>query len=314
LSKKQYNIFDDDCGYALVSTNYRKTHLNMSNILTCYNCHSKPCRQTPNGTFDICQYGVSFLNKDGNIETREPKIPLSTIAKNLRHEINPILQAIIEQASLLDPNLSIKTIYLDKPLSVIVGSTVILDNFIQMITGVHEFHSTPTNIAQNKFNLKNQIDFYFTVYSIVKEEGRAQNLRLNNIVTENYIVHQYSDFLKYILVILIDNAWKYSSDQSTITVNLKKNENGLFNLEIVNKSLRIPNKINIFNLGCKVDPESKGFGYGLYWIKTLESSYNTLTNAKIEDQLSVIHEQQVVDIQFAFQKFTVVNINLIKAE
>jgi len=283
----------------------------MSNTLTCYSCHSKPCRQTKDGTFDICQYGVSFLNNNGNFETREPSIPLSTIAKNLRHEINPILQTIIEQASLLDSKLSIKSIYLDNPLSVIVGSTVILDNFIQMITGVHEFHSTPTNIAQNPFNLKGQIDFYFAVYSIIKEEGRAQNLSLTNIVPDKYFVHQYGDFLKYILVILIDNAWKYSSDQSTINVNVRKNSNKLFDLEIVNKSLKIPDKIDIFELGSKVNPDSKGFGYGLYWLKTLENSYNTIVNSKPEMQLRITHQQQNEDRQFAFQKFTVENINLI---
>ena len=46
-------------------------------------------------------------------ETKEPKIPLSTIAKNLRHEINPILQSIIEQTTILDSNLSTKTIFLN---------------------------------------------------------------------------------------------------------------------------------------------------------------------------------------------------------
>lgn len=281
-------------------------------ILTCYNCHSKFCRKTKSGTFDICQYGVSFLNREGQIETREPKIPLSTIAKNLRHEINPILQTIIEQATLVDPYLSVKSIYLDKPLSVIVGSTVILDNFIQMITGVHEFHSTPTNIAQNKFNLKKQVDFYFDVYSIIKEEGRAQNLSLNNIISEDYFVNEYGDFIKYILVILIDNAWKYSSNESTITTNIRRCENGLFNFEIINKSLKIPKENNIFDLGFKVDPESKGFGYGLYWVKTLESSYNTLVLSKVEDQLEITHEQQVTDSQITFQKFTVKNIKLIK--
>lgn len=194
----------------------------MSNILTCHNCQSKVCKNTEDGTFDICQYGVSYLNRNGYIETKEPKIPLSTIAKNLRHEINPILQSIIEQTTIMDPNLSTKTIYLNNPLSIIIGSTVILDNFIQMITGVHEFHSTPSNISQKAINLKNVINHYFTIYSIIKEEGRTEKLSINNLIDEKYIVEKYSDFIIYMIVILIDNAWKYSTNNSTLTVNLVK--------------------------------------------------------------------------------------------
>ena len=179
-------------------------------------------KQTEENTFDICQYGVSFVNRNGYIETKEPKIPLSTIAKNLRHEINPILQSIIEQATILDPKLSTKTIFLNNPLSIIIGNTVILDNFIQMITGVHEFHSTPSNISQKPFNLKEIIDFYFNIYSIVKEEGRTENLKINNLITENFYVDKFSDFIKYIIVILIDNSWKYSNNNSVLTVNLIK--------------------------------------------------------------------------------------------
>jgi len=283
----------------------------MSNILTCYNCHSKYCKQTEDGTFDICQYGVSFLNRNGSIETKEPKIPLSTIAKNLRHEINPILQSIIEQTTILDPQLSTKAIYLNNPLSIIIGNTVILDNFIQMITGVHEFHSTPTNISQKEINLKQLIDYYFNVYSIIKEEGRTEHLTLNNIISKEFYLGQYSDFIKYIVVILIDNAWKYSINGSTLTVNMSKSQNNkYYNIEIVNKSLPIPKKLNIFDLGAKANENSKGFGYGLYWIKTLENSYNTLVDSKDENRLRINHTQMANSNNQAFQKFTIENINL----
>lgn len=282
----------------------------MSNILTCHNCQAKLCRKTENQTFDICQYGVSFLNRDGFIETKEPKIPLSTIAKNLRHEINPILQCIIEQTTILDSNLSTKTIFLNNPLSIIIGSTVILDNFIQMITGVHEFHSTPSNISQKAFKLKDMINYYFTVYSIIKEEGRTEKLSLNNLINEKYYVEKYSDFIKYILVILIDNAWKYSNNNSTLTVNIVKISNEYYNLEIINQSKQIPTDLNIFEMGIKADENSKGFGYGLYWIKTLESSYNTLFENNEENKLQIVHEQISSKTNLTFQKFIIKNINL----
>lgn len=282
----------------------------MSNILTCHNCQAKLCRKTADQTFDIYQYGVSFLNRGGYIETKEPKIPLSTIAKNLRHEINPILQCIIEQTTILDSNLSTKTIFLTNPLSIIIGNTIILDNFIQMITGVHEFHSTPSNISQKAIKLKDMINYYFTVYSIIKEESRAEKLSLNNLINEKYYVEKYSDFIKYIIVILIDNAWKYSIKNSTLTVNILKISNEYYNLEIINQSKRIPNDLNIFEMGVKADENSKGFGYGLYWIKTLESSYNTLFENNEENKLQIVHEQIPSKTNLAFQKFIIKNINL----
>lgn len=279
----------------------------MSNILTCHNCQSKVCKNTEDGTFDICQYGVSYLNRNGYIETKEPKIPLSTIAKNLRHEINPILQSIIEQTTIMDPNLSTKTIYLNNPLSIIIGSTVILDNFIQMITGVHEFHSTPSNISQKAINLKNVINHYFTIYSIIKEEGRTEKLSINNLIDEKYIVEKYSDFIIYMIVILIDNAWKYSTNNSTLTVNLVKISDVFFNIEIINQSKKIPSTLNLFEMGAKADENSKGFGYGLYWIKTLENSYNTLHE---DNKLEITHEQIESKNNLSFQKFTIKNIIL----
>ena len=228
----------------------------------------------------------------------------------MRHEINPILQSIIEQTTILDSNLSTKTIFLNNPLSIIIGNTVILDNFIQMITGVHEFHSTPSNISQKAFKLKDIINYYFTVYSIIKEEGRSEKLTINNLINEKYYVEKYSDFIKYILVILIDNAWKYSIINSTLTVNLINIGNEFYNLEIVNQSKKIPSKLNIFEMGTKADENSKGFGYGLYWIKTLENSYNTLLESNEENKLEIVHNQIESKTNLSFQKFTIKNINL----
>lgn len=282
----------------------------MSDILTCYNCHSKSCKSTEDNTFDICQYGVSFINRNGRIETKEPKIPLSTIAKNLRHEINPILQSIIEQTTILDPSLSTKTIYLNKPLSIIIGNTVILDNFIQMITGVHEFHSTPSNISQKTINLKSVIDFYFKVYSIIKEEGRTVGLTINNSINEKFFVYKCSDFIKYIIVILIDNAWKYSLNNSTLTINIIHIKDCIYNVEIINQSKKIPKDLNLFEMGVKVDETSKGFGYGLYWIKTLENSYNTLVENETEEKLKITHTQLESTNTNTYQKFTIHNLNL----
>jgi len=279
---------------------------------TCLSCASKFCEKTESGTFDICQYGISFLNNSDSIIKKEPKVPLSTIAKNLRHEINPILQAIVQQASTLDNTLSTKNIDPKKPLSLIIGSTVILDNFIQMITGVHEFHSSPTNLQSKKISLKSIIDANYHTYGIIKEEGRTKFLKFNNHVPANYYVHYCSDFIKYILAVLIDNAWKYSIDNSTLTININHVREDLYRLKITNKSNSIPDSINIFEFGTKADKESKGFGYGLNWIKTLEANYNLSMQNRINSEFRINHNQITSEAGLSFQEFVLENIKIEK--
>lgn len=284
----------------------------MKEPFTCLSCASKFCEKTELGTFDICQYGISFLNKPEKIIKKEPKVPISTIANNLRHEINPILQAIVQQASILDNTLSTKNINPENPLSLIVGSTVIIDNFIQMITGVHEFHSSPINITSKKISLKAIIDSNYHSYGIVKEEGRTKHLKFNNYVTVNYFVRHCSDLIKYILAVLIDNAWKYSIDNSTLTVNINHIRDDLYRLKITNTSSSIPASIDIFELGAKVNKESKGFGYGLNWIKTLETNYNQSLLEGKESEFRISHNQITSHNGLSFQEFILENLKIEK--
>jgi hypothetical protein len=288
--------------------NVRDNYINVSKTLICLSCSSKLCEKSENGTFDICQYGISYLNRNGNIETKEPKVPLSTIAQNLRHEINPILQSIIQQATILDPSLSTKYIDPTKPLSLIVGSTIVLDNFIQMITGVHEFHSTPSNLTSKSIKLKSMIEVNYITYGIVKENGRTKNLILDNRIPDNYHISICSDFIKYTLAVLIDNAWKYSIDNTVLTVVIAKLDNGNHSLKLTNKSVIIPDDIDIFEMGSKVEPTSKGFGYGLSWLKTLEINYNELLRNESESEFKVYHNQKLEADGLATQEFILENI------
>jgi len=287
----------------------------MIKTFTCISCSSKECEKSNEGTFDICQYGISYLMRNGEIETKEPKVPLSTIAKNLRHEINPILQLIIQQVTKIDTTLSTRVIDLNNPLSVVVGSTVILDNFIQMITGVHEFHSLPNNISNKKINLNILITTYFNMYSIIKENGRTKNLILNNLVADDIYVCVCSDFIKYLIAILVDNSWKYSIDNSALTVNLNWISKNRYNLKFTNKSKVIPKNFNPFVMGSKLDNSSKGFGYGLNWAKTLESNYNSLIQFEPGNEFEITHRQIHANDSLGnegFQEFSLNNLILEK--
>ncbi|PQJ78515.1 ATP-binding protein [Polaribacter porphyrae] len=177
-----------------------------------------------------------------------------------------------------------------------------------MITGVHEFHSTPS-VSSKKVNLHALIYNLFTIYSIIKEESRTKNLSLNNLVSNDIFINLNSDYITYMVSILIDNAWKYSIENSTLTINIKKINDKNWELKFTNKSKSIPQNINIFEQGTKVDKESKGFGYGLNWIKVLESSYNDRIE-KEDSNFEITHNQLTPNSEHSFQEFILKNLRI----
>ena len=118
-----------------------------------------------------------------------------------------------------------------------------------------------------------------------------------------------SDYLTYMASILIDNAWKYSIDNSTFTVNINRIENEYWDIKFTNKSKSIPTNINIFSLGIKVEKESKGFGYGLNWIKDLEANYNDRTE-KDDFPFKILHNQLTPQKDHFFQEFILKNVKI----
>ncbi len=105
----------------------------------CISCSHKSCRNTEPGTLDICDYGIAHFNDGGQIKKKKESVTMRHIAANLRHELDKVLQFIINEAVEIDGALSLKAIDTANPASRIVGATVILDNFIEMVSGVYDF-------------------------------------------------------------------------------------------------------------------------------------------------------------------------------
>jgi len=116
--------------------------------LVCTYCSNKLCESSELFKLDICKYGVAFYISKNGIEKKEEKITVRDISNNLRHELHKILQIIVSEANKIDPLLSSKKIDLKNPASRIVGATKILDQFIEMIAGVHDFHPSD-NLSAN---------------------------------------------------------------------------------------------------------------------------------------------------------------------
>lgn len=259
---------------------------------TCLRCRPKFCENTESGTIEICDYGVAFYNNNGQILKKEERLTLQHISQNLRHELNKILQTIISEAIKIDPSVSTKKIEPEKPASRIVGAVVIIDQFIEMITGVNDF-SPSEKYAENldkQVSLYSIIDRSSKIYSLVSNIRRAKRLSIEISCSKKMRIGFGAKIIEYIISILCDNVWKYSIDDGVAQVIAKKNDYGDVNLSFINISKSICATQNIFNRGYQGDDQFEGFGYGLYWATILIDYYNELSG-RGDDKLELKHYQ-----------------------
>ncbi|TAE83229.1 MAG: hypothetical protein EAY81_08575, partial [Bacteroidetes bacterium] len=100
-------------------------------------------------------------------------------------------------------------------------------------------------------------------------------------------------------------------DNSTFTVNINSISENKCKIIFTNQSKRIDNHLNIFDLGIKVDENSKGFGYGLYWAKLLEFNYNVINQSieNMDENFSVQHKQiNSASADIGYQEFSLNNL------
>lgn len=280
-------------------------------INSCIRCPHKHCKQTPSGTLDICDFGVAFYNREGEIIKREERVTLRHISQNLRHELHKILQLIVADASRIDSSVSTKSIDLDNPASRIVGATVIIDQFIEKISGVNDFHPTKQSSTSagthKKAYLFSVLDKYAKVYSLIQNTRRAKELNIEIDCDDQAAISFGSSVIEYIISVMLDNIWKYSLTGSSPSVAVITNDNGFLDIVFSNTSAPITECDCIFEKGYQEEQKSEGFGYGLFWSTLLVSHYNEL--AEIEEHpLELNHSQSTQSKNEATQKFSLRNI------
>lgn len=288
----------------------KETHMKIiSTITTCVRCAHKPCKKSPDGTLDICEFGVAFYNRNGEIIKKEERITLQHISQNLRHEIHKILQLIVAEASKIDSNVSTKTINLESPASRIVGATVIIDQFIEKISGVNDFHPTKQGIPNSSSNvaLFAVIDKYSKIYSLIQNTRRSKNLDIEINCNKNKVIGFGSSIIEYVISVIMDNIWKYSLSNSSPAVFAKCNDKGFIDIIFSNTSSPIEGIECLFDKGYQEDRKSEGFGYGLYWSTLLVSHYNESANIE-DDLLELSHYQTILSEHEAQQVFALRNI------
>jgi len=252
---------------------------------------------------------VAFYNNGRVIKKKEESVTLRHISHNLRHELHKVLQIIVAEASLIDPTVSTKEIELDKPASKIVGATVIIDQFIEMIAGVNEFHPSSHYSANlnKQSNLLKMLSKYSKVFSLILNTRRSKNIKFDFDVDKKTNITFASHIIEYIISIMMDNIWKYSLNESTATISTRANNNSDIELKFTNVSKPISHSEKIFDKGFQSKNESEGFGYGLYWAQVLIQHYNDLSKRN-SDFLELVHAQQEIDNEKAQQIFIIRNL------
>jgi len=280
----------------------------------CQSCQRRSCEASSPGRLAFCEYDVAYYNNGTTLLRAEPLVPLRMLCTNLRHELHHILNLIVEQAVAIDPSVSIRWIDLDNPASRILAATVIVDRFIQMLTGVYEFH--PAGSGEHltlSRSLAEILTKYFSIYSIVKGIRRASALKLDLDFDRALVVPHCVDIYEYITSILMDNAWKYSPSDTTLAVRVREKSNSRADISFTNISKPITEGLDIFAKGVKGDMQSEGFGYGLYWATILIDYYN-LHMGRTKDLLELRHNQELREDGFALHEFTLLNAALIREE
>ena len=259
----------------------------------CLFCSNKTCEKINPNSIDICASGVAHFNDGKKIQRKSENVTLRHVAANLRHELHKVLQYIVSQADEIDDSLSIKEINLSKPASRIIGATIILDNFIEMIAGVYDF--TPdttltTASSSSSINLFDTIQRFVHTYSLIKNHQRAKDISVSIQVEKNIQVTRLPAIIEYLIAILADNIWKYAKYDESVKILCVKNSSEILDLEFSNFGDRLPESENIFEKGYQLNKKSEGFGFGLYWAKKLCEHYNQKSGRQ-SDLLELSHRQ-----------------------
>jgi K+-sensing histidine kinase KdpD len=151
------------------------------------------------------------------------------------------------------------------------------------------------------------------LHSIVKDYRRSSNVELKSGISQKRTISIGVDYIEYIISSLIDNAWKHSNPNTTVEIGETEKGGNLIDLTFSNFSPPLRRDIDIFQVGAKNDPSSKGFGYGLFWVKILVEYYNSIFNAgevRPDRLMQIEHSEDVVAPNMAIQSFKLSNIKV----
>lgn len=224
--------------------------------------------EVANGNLDVCVEEKSNVDEVEDMyhyfnlmmkELKATETIQSDFVSNVSHEIKTPLNAIEGYATLLsDKDISDeeKEIYLKK----ILYNTNRMNELISNILLLSKVDNQAIETKKVKYSLDEQIR-----QSIVFLEPKWNVKKIDfNVELETINYYGNSSLMMHVWNNLIDNAIKFSPENSIINIYLKKqNEKIIFIIEDSGKGIKEENKKHIFNKFFQEDSSRKAEGNGL---------------------------------------------------
>jgi signal transduction histidine kinase len=204
---------------------------------------------------------------DKNItEIKELEQQAKDLVANVSHEFKTPLTLIRGYTmNLKDKSIKASSEVYDK----IISSTVTLENLVNDLLTLNKYQSNKIVLKKEPVILNNLLE---DIVSDMKELSKSKEI---NIIYDKpkKLIDKEIDYTKFkqLITILLDNAIKYSKDNTNITVLLKTNE-----IKIIDEGIGIEKKEldNIFKRYYQVKDTENGYGLGLCIAKYIVDAHD----------------------------------------
>jgi PAS domain S-box-containing protein len=202
---------------------------------------------------------------------RENKNVVSMIAHDMK---SPLLSVQLFSNQLIKKWKNLDEAKINEYLGIIHNEgdklNILIDEFLEFSLMRHGLIS----LEFKPVNPHNIINELYSIYSI---KAKQHNIKINNDITFNKEIIGDSLRLTRVLTNLLDNAIKFSKENSTIFIRAH-NENNVFKIEIEDTGIGIaedelPNIFHPFMRG-KEASKTGGYGVGLAYVKTVVEKHN----------------------------------------
>jgi len=185
------------------------------------------------------------------------------------HEFKTPLSGILTSAMLLSKyNLSEQQEKRDKHIKTIASKVRYLNNILNDFLSIERLESNNANYKFTTFNLSKIVNEVVYNANLLLKNGQKINIPNN---TDDYILYQDEKFLELALSNIIYNAIKYSPQNTTIDLEVSKNNQKVV-FKVIDEGIGIPEKEQkfIFNRYFRAENvlNEQGTGIGLNIVKS----------------------------------------------
>jgi two-component system phosphate regulon sensor histidine kinase PhoR len=210
----------------------------------------------------------------------------SDFINNMTHEFKtPIATISLASEMLMNRNIQEDPAKTDRYARVIFDENTRLQNHVEQILSVSLLEKGQFKLKKKKINVHEIIDLVVDNFgmTIRNRGGEIQT----HLTAEKYHISADESHLTNVLTNLIDNANKYSPDKPLITIGTQNTDKMLIiTVEDMGVGISLENQQQIFKNMYRIPTGNiynvKGFGIGLYYVKTIVEAHGGHINLKSE--------------------------------